>query len=173
MQVTTIGLIFLRLMALHWVFTGLISMSGFSGAMVGVGYFDPWHLLYLIPSALYFIFAALVWFLAPVFSRVVARGHDESTVDFKEITEQHFYIALLVGLGLYFVLASLPQVFNWLHYLLIYQVMDESSLSYYSEPGGGLYGISESALKVAGGVVLIVNARRFANRLAKSPPMSS
>jgi hypothetical protein len=118
MPLSSIVVIVLRLFALNW-FASAIPLF-LSATMIGSPHEQ--HLLSLLlpyaPAVLLLILAAAVWFLARPISRLVSRGVDTS-VSIGSLSRADLYGFAFVFLGLFFVLSSLADVINWIHYFTV------------------------------------------------------
>lgn len=74
------------------------------------------------------------------------------------VTRADLYSTVILGLGLYFVLSSLANVFNWIHYIAV-----ERQMMFEYEQGNDVdyYAFSNSAMTLAAGLLLIWKADRF------------
>ena len=118
----------------------------------------PWLVLAGLIAA-----AVILWFLALPIARLVTRGvsHDLS---FGAMSLVDCYSIAFMAVGLLYFSSNLPQVLNWMHYLL--KMAASSSGDSWKEQVRW-YDISQTVMTFIVGVVLFVNGRRWAVALAR------
>jgi hypothetical protein len=153
MQLTNIVVIVLRITALSWLVHGLTGL-----AAVAIAHPDLWN--YAVP-AIFFVFAAIVWFLAAPIARLVT-PRSESVVSIGTLSRYDLYCFAFVWLGLNFVLSSLADAVNWLHYYFTI-----ARLTYENDPQRqqGFYQLSKPLITVIAGGLSLLFAARCAKKL--------
>ena len=124
----------------------------------------PWLVLAALVAS-----AILLWFLALPIARLVTRGvsHDLSFVAMSLVD---CYSIAFMSVGLLYFASNLPQVLNWMHYLL--KMAASSSGDSWKEQVRW-YDISQTVMTFIIGVVLFVNGRRWAVVLARRDTASA
>ncbi len=162
MPASTIAQILMRLFALGWVLTSLA--SGASTILV-TGW--PWangnSLLSYGSTFVYLAAGGLFWAFAPHISRMLV-GKNDGEMTLNGVTRADLYSTVILGLGLYFVLNSLANVFNWIHYIAV-----ERQMMFEYEQGNDVdyYAFSNSAMTLAAGLLLIWKADRFTRMILR------
>jgi hypothetical protein len=109
------------------------------------------------------LIAVMLWLLAGPLARWITRGHD-SSLDCGSLTPIHLYTAIFLVVGLYFAIDSLGPALTWLHYSLR-QSSSGGQLSL--EQKANFYSLFKYLMRLALGLALIFNGRRFAAKLMK------
>ncbi len=113
-----------------------------------------------VPAVLMLIVAVLLWILAPVVARLVTRGVDAS-VSVGSLSRADLYNFAFVFLGLFFILSSIGDVINWLHYFAT-----ASQESPERDPRiQNLYQLTRPCLTLAAGLVSLLGAPRWTKKL--------
>lgn len=105
------------------------------------------------PAVLMLIVAVLLWILAPVAARLVSRGVDAS-VSVGSLSRADLYNFAFVFLGLFFILSSIGDVINWLHYFV--------TVSHHIQ---NLYQLTRPCLTLAAGLISLLGAPRWTKKL--------
>jgi hypothetical protein len=121
-----------------------------------------WVLPWLLVIGL-IVSAVLLWVLALPIARLVTRGVSQD-ISFGALSLVDCYSIAFMGVGLFYIASRLPQVLNWMHYLL--KTAASSSGDSWKE-GVGWYDGSQVFISFIVGVVLFVNGRRWAAALAR------
>jgi hypothetical protein len=159
MPISSIAQVLLRLFALGWMITGVIQFV----SLVLFGSIGGSSLFAVAPGLVYIVAGLIFWFLAPWISRLLAKGSDgEMTLE--GVTEVTLFGAVLLGLGMYFVLSSFAVVISWVHFFTINKSPD---YGFHQESGPSYYDLSEAVLMLAAGVALVFTARKFAAKLCR------
>jgi len=116
MPLTSIVSIVLRLFSLSWLVQGAFNTAGAAAMTIPYGSPSGSYWAYGAP-AIYLVAAVITWLLAPTIARLVAPQPDVA-VGIGGLTRYDLYCFAFVFLGLYFVLSSLGNAINWLHYYL-------------------------------------------------------
>lgn len=156
MPLSSIVVIVIRLFALNWILTSVLVLLSATAYRAS----DERHLFAVLipyaPGGLLLIFAATLWFLASVVARFVSRGVD-TTVNVGGLSRSNLYSFAFVFLGLYFVLSSIGDVINWIHYFAI--------VSHY-DPTQNLYQLTRPGLTFIAGVASLLGAPCWTKKLA-------
>jgi hypothetical protein len=159
MPLSSIVQVLLRLSSLNWFVTGLVQFATTVFALR----VESFSLLRIVVSAILLLVGVLSWVFAPFLSRLFTRGADEAA-SLEGVSLFSLYSTAFVGLGLWFALSNFAQVFNWIHFSITYgskiQGMTQSGL-------GSFYNLSQAALTLLAGVVLVATAQIWARKLTK------
>lgn len=161
MPISSIAQILLCLFALTWVLYGLIIIIGF---MIAKG--SEMELLFsLLPSAFHLVAGIFLWIFSSRISRLVARG-DDGKVDLVGIKEEHLYAAVSIGLGLFFVLESLGDVFRHIHQVMMLRSLAEEHVQDLGQVP--LQNLLQSGLTLVAGIALVMTARTWSRKIVRS-----
>jgi hypothetical protein len=119
-----------------------------------------------IPSTVYFVAGILVWIVSPKLSRALARRND-GDFDLRGIGEQQLYSAVFLGLGLYFTLSSFAATFSWIHFFAVNKSPD---YGFHQEDQPSYYDMTETAMTLVAGIVLVVTCNTWARKLSRNQP---
>lgn len=159
MPLTSIVTVVLRLYAIVWFLSGLISLA--SGARDS---FRSWSSLgfssYVIPIS-YLVVAFLIFMWSHVLARMVT-PKSNSEVATGGLTLFDLYCFAFTITGLYFVLSSFADALNWIHYAVM--VEREPGVPE-QQMGPGFYELTRHLVTIAGGGACLVFAPRFARKL--------
>ena len=115
MPLSSIVVIVIRLFALNWLLTAIPLLLSAVGTPLGRGQRLSAVLMpYAVPVVL-LILTVVVWVLSGAIARFVSRGVD-TNVSMSGLSRADLYSFAFVFLGLFFILSSLGDVINWLHY---------------------------------------------------------
>ena len=159
MPISTITQVLLRLFALNWFLSGMISLAVTLHIILKPHAFGS-----LIPSFVHIFAGILFWILAPAISRIVAKRND-GELSLTGVTEEQLFATAMLGLGVYFSLKSFGEVFNWAHFFAIHKSPD---YGFHKENSPSFYDFTEPALTLAAGLVLVFSAKRWAAMLTKN-----
>ncbi|MEX1119509.1 MAG: hypothetical protein WEB60_12030, partial [Terrimicrobiaceae bacterium] len=159
MPISSITQVLLRLSALNWFVTGLVQLASTIFSFRG----DSFSPIQLAAPVIILLAGIVCWTLAPFLSRHFTKGAD-SAVSLEGVTLASLYSTAFVGLGLWFALANVAQVFNWIHFYVSYS----SQVQGMTDTGpGSFYSLSQAALTFAAGVILVATAQTWARKLTK------
>ena len=114
---------------------------------------------------LLFVLLGLLWKFAPRVARIACRDVD-ATVNFSSVTLADLYKFSFVFLGLCFVLSSVGDVINWLHYL----AMNRQELG--GEPKmDHFYKFTRPVLTLGAGLISMLGAPVWTRKLLRSEPV--
>ncbi len=165
MPISSITQVLLRLSALNWFVSGLVQLATTIFSLRG----DSFSVLQLAAPAIIFLAGIICWILAPFLSRQFTKGAD-SAVSLEGVTLSSLYATSFVGLGLWFALANVAQVFNWIHFYVSYS----SKVQGMTDSGpGSFYNLSQAALTFVAGVILVATAQTWARKLTKRSEQTS
>ena len=112
------------------------------------------------PAVLLLVVISGLWILAPWIARLVSRGAD-ATISLPSLSRYDLYSFAFVFLGLLFVLSSIAEAINWLHYLA----------TVFHDTNGqdprvqNLYQLTRAFLTLAAGLVSLLGAPRWTKKL--------
>jgi hypothetical protein len=155
MPLSSIVIVFLRLVGLNWIISGI-----FHGAVVirtFAGWSDTGVFSAMLPALAYFGTGALLL----MWSRTIARAvtpHPDPEVQLGGLTLYDLYCFGFTIVGLYYVLSSVAPVINWLHYALI-QTRDDSNREQ------NFYELTQPLLTMLAGGACMLFSARFARKL--------
>jgi hypothetical protein len=163
MHLSSIVIVVVRLFAIYWAVTALISFAALAGTWSFVDA-NGWHLVVqLVMPVVYLLLAIIAWFFSSVVTRKVIHNHDPMLA-LMDIRLPHFYSMgfLIVGLTLF--LNHVGSMFQWVHWLAVKKSGD--MLMY----GAADYQISElSSHFVPGllGLLITFQSPRFGRLMAE------
>jgi hypothetical protein len=114
-----------------------------------------------IPSFALLLFAVIGWVIAPLLSRFITSKYD-APIAVSGLSLQDLYSFSFVFLGLYFVLGSLGDVLNWLHYSFMVAVAHDFD----PERKKSLYGLSKPLITMIAGFICLASGKRWAKKLS-------
>ena len=163
MLTSTIVLIVIRLFSVQWLVQGLsmLAMAIVELSQMGESHRGSFGALSFIPSLGMLLCSIVAWIAAPFLARFMAGKYD-APVTISGLSLQDLYAFAFVFLGLYFVLASLADVLNWLHYSLW---VAASYGDFDPERKKSLYGLSRPLITLVAGLVCLVSGRLWAKKL--------
>jgi hypothetical protein len=166
MPVSSIAQIFIRLYSLKILVGALASFGGMLMITQNPVY-DGWStFLGLLPNLIVITSGVVLWVIAPWLSRVLTnKGDEELTLG--GVTREDLLTAVLVGLGVYFIMDSYSNVLGWAHYFAVNR--SEGGFHMNDEPS--YYDLAERLLTLGGGIALVMTCRTWARRL--SPKLRS
>jgi hypothetical protein len=166
MLISTIVLIVVRLFSVSWLVQGLsmlaVAFGDFSkmdsannGAFVTATF---------LPSVGLITFCVVTWIISPFLARLIAGKHDAS-VTVPSLSLLDLYSFAFVFLGLYFILNSLGNVFNWAFYWF---VVNASHGDFDPEQKKSFYGLSRYVVTLLAGFACLLSGRKWARKLHDS-----
>ena len=160
MPSSSIAQILLRIFALNWFLVGLIHFASVAFTF----YKGHYTVSEFVPATFHLIAGILVWIVSPKLSVVLARRND-GEFELSGITEQNLYSAVILGLGLYFSLSSFAAAITWVHFFTLNSSPDHG---FHQENHPSYYDMTETLLTLAAGVLLVVNCKTLAGKLARN-----
>lgn len=163
MNLASLVVVFLRLMALNFVLNSITHLLPFilrfrqEGPDLDLDSLRPSIILIVIQLA----GAALIWLYATTIAHFVTK-ETSLTVSIGTLTLTDAYSLLFAGMGLFFIARHLSVVLTWIHYLLKRPQFDRSF-----EPNIG-YDMTNAVVPFLVGLVLFLNSRKFAILLARN-----
>jgi hypothetical protein len=118
MPLTSIVVIVMRLFALNWFASAVPLLLSVATPLLPHERSMFALLMPYAPGVLLLIFAAGLWIFSSAIARVVSRGV-ETSVSLGGLSRSDLYSFAFVFLGLFFLLSSLPDVINWIHYFTV------------------------------------------------------
>jgi hypothetical protein len=156
MPLSSIVVVVLRLIALHWIIGGVIE-----GVVVARNESTSWRsssiFSALFPSLAMFAWGAVLLMWARTIGRAVTPRPDPQ-VHLGSLTLYDLYCFAFTFLGLSFVLTSISPVINWLHYALI-QTRDEAIRE------RNFYELTQPLITMLAGGACVLFSARFARKL--------
>ncbi len=165
MQSSLIVLIVLRLFSLYWlvqVLTELATAATEFSIKYAGGETNTAFYLTFFPALLLLVLAVATWITAPKLARRIL-GEYDTVLEISGLTRQDLYCFAIVFLGLYFALASVGDVINWLHYYFINAA--QTSLSYSQRQPPNYYGMSQSLITLIAGLTCFFKGKSWAGKL--------
>ncbi|MDZ4286905.1 MAG: hypothetical protein U0984_03050 [Prosthecobacter sp.] len=159
MPLSALATVLLRVLGLHWIVTGTVSVLS---AALFYSKRVPFEAGNFIGATGPLLLGVLLWFVSPALSRKVTRGYDDS-LSLQGVTREDLYATALLAFGLYFAVSSLGQTLSWIHYFTTnhHQTFDfviRSSSSYYE--------LAKPLITFAAGIGLTLSAKVWARKLA-------
>ena len=115
------------------------------------------------PSAALIVVAVGMWVIAPFIARLVSRGAD-ATLNLSGVSRYDLYSFAFVFVGLYFVLSSIADTINWLHYFATVS-HDKAG----EDPRiQNFYQLTRPFLTLAVGLIALFGAPHWAKRLVSN-----
>ena len=161
MPVSSIAQIFIRLYSLKILVEALASFGGM--LMMGRNpAYDGWNLvLGFLPNLILITSGVVLWIIAPWPSRVLtSKGNGELTLG--GLTREDLLTAVLLALGVYFIMDSFSNVVGWVHYFAI----NRSERGFHMDDEPSYYDFTEHVLTLFAGIALAVTCRTWARRLS-------
>ena len=157
MPLSSIVVIVVRFYALNWLLhaavlitTAVAQPNQRSAFTLALSYGPPLFLL---------ILGIFLWTLAPLVARFVSRGFD-STVIVGSLSRSDLYSFAFVFLGLFFILSSIADVINWIHYFTVSHEDPRRDPRIQS-----FYQLTRPCLTLAAGLVSLLGAPRWTKKL--------
>ena len=161
MPVSSIAQILIRLYAISIFLRGV---SGLGGILTTIDY--PVHsvsylMMGLLPQFVMFVVAVLIWRIAPWLSRLMTKKSN-GELNLGGVTGEDLCTAVLLGLGVYFIMYSFADVVGWIHYFAI----NRTEGGFHMDDDPSYYDLTESLLTMIAGVALSMTCRTWARRLS-------
>jgi hypothetical protein len=166
MPVSSIAQIFIRLYSLKILVGALASFGGM--IMIGQSsFYDVWStFLGFLPNLIVITSGVILWMIAPWLSRLLTKkGNGDLTIN--GVTREDLLTAVILGLGVYFIMDSYSNVVGWAHYFAI----NRSEGGFHMDEEPSYYDLTERLLTLGGGIALVMTCRTWARRL--SPKLRS
>ena len=160
MPVSSIAQIFIRLYALK-ILVGAFASFGGMLTMIDNPAYDGWNLfLGFIPNLIVITSGVLLWMIAPWLSRLLtSKGNGELALD--GLTREDLFTAVLLALGVFFIMDSFSNVVGWVHYFAI----NRSEGGFHMDDEPSYYDLTEGALTFIAGLALAMTCRTWGRRL--------
>lgn len=162
MQLSSIVTIVLRLFSLLWLLTGIIMFATVAGTM---NEFWTVHRSFgtFVPSILEFSAAVLLFLFSERLARIVTPPPNPE-INLAGLSQYDLYCFAFTFLGLYFVLSSIADSINWLHYaVLIGRRTHEND----PQREQALYKLARPLITLIAGGASLLFAPRCARKLTK------
>lgn len=161
MPVSSIAQIFIRLYALKILVGALASFGGML-TMIDNPAYDGWNLfLGFLPNLIVITSGVVLWMIAPWLSRLLtSKGNGELTL--AGLTPEDLFTAVLLALGVFFIMDSFSNVVGWVHYFAI----NRSEGGFHMDDEPSYYDLTERVLTLIAGIALAMTCRTWARRLA-------
>jgi len=161
MPVSSIAQIFIRLYALKILVGALASFGGML-TMIDYPAYDGWNLfLGFLPNLIMIISGVVLWMIAPWLSRLLtSKGNGELTLG--GLTREDLFTAVLLALGVFFIMDSFSNVVGWVHYFAI----NRSEGGFHMDDKASYYDLTERVLTLIAGLALAMTCRTWGRRLA-------
>jgi len=155
MTLSSVVAIVLRLFNVSWLVQGVTGLTAMAAALAPLPspYSNPWN----YAGQVFFVAVAVAtWLLAPALARLVTPRPD-SSIDVGGLTRYDLYCFAFVFLGLYFILSSVANSINWLHY---YLVLPKNSSEADFQRQTSFYQLTQPLITlVAGGICMSLSSR--------------
>ena len=166
MPVSSIAQIFIRLYALKILVGALASFGGMLTMLDNPAYGGWTTFLGFLPNLIVITSGVVLWVIAPWLSRLLTKkGNGELTLG--GVTREDLLTAVLLGLGVYFIMDSFSNVVGWAHYFAV----NRSEGGFHMDEEPSYYDLAERLLTLGGGIALVMTCRTWARRL--SPKLRS
>ena len=152
-------LVVLRLIALNWLFTGLIMVAGTVGSIFPASGFHGFSREYYFPlivPLIQIVISSVLCYCAPFIARTVTPRPDPE-VKLGGLTQYDLYCFAFVLMGVYFMLSSISAALAWLHY----SITPRSG----QEKGDVFYQVMQPLITFVAGCLSTVFSHRFARKL--------
>jgi hypothetical protein len=161
MPVSNIAQIFIRLYSLK-ISVGALASFGGMLMIARNPVYDRWSaFLGFLPNLIVITSGVVLWVIAPWLSRVLTKkGNGELTLG--GLTREDLFTAVLLALGVYFIMDSFSNVIGWVHYFAINR--SEGGFHLKDEPS--YYDLTERVLTLIAGIALTLTCRTWGCRLA-------
>lgn len=162
MPISSIAQIFIRLYSLKILVGALASFGGML-TITQIPAYDGWNLfLGFLPNLILITSGIVLWTIAPWISRLlISNGNGELTLG--GVRREDLFTAVLLSLGVYFIMDSFSNVLGWVHYFAI----NRSERGFHINDVPSYYDLTERVLTLIGGVALVVTCRTWGRRLAR------
>jgi len=160
MPLTSIVAVVLRLFSVSWLVQGVTGLAVMAAALAPLPspYSNPWN----YAGPVFFVAVAVAtWLLAPALARLVTPRPD-STIHIGGLTRYDLYCFAFVFLGLYFILSSIANSINWLHY---YMILAKNTPQADSQRQTSFYQLTQALITLVAGGICLSLASRLAKKL--------
>ena len=158
MQLSNITIIVIRLFVLNSILNSIVYLvSAYSAALAGADL-----LIVLAVPLIGIIVLSLLWYFAPTIAWIASSGAD-AHVEMPSLNRYDLYSFAFVFLGLYFVLASIADVINWLHF---FATLNHES----ARPNPrvqNLYQLTRPLVTLTAGLISLFGASHWAKKLIR------
>jgi len=160
MPLSSIVTVILRLFAVHWFLQGIISFVSIVKELSRAWGFQAGYWALLYPAVLLALSIGLfLW--SKLLARIVTPRPDPE-VALGGLTQYDLYCFAFTFLGLYFVLSSIADTLNWLHYgFMVARGTNDGD----AKRADALYQITRPLITLLAGGVSLCLASRLAHRL--------
>ena len=159
MPLSSIVVIVARLFAINWLLQAFALIASALATPSVQERSTSTLLLTCSPGLLLFILGVFLWILAPAVARLVSRGFD-ATLSVGGLSRTDLYSFAFVFLGLFFILSSVADVINWVHYFTV------SPDAPTRDPRiQNFYDLIRPCLTLAAGLVCLLGAPRWTEKL--------
>jgi hypothetical protein len=160
MPVSSIAQVFIRLYALKILVGAFASFGGILSMVNGATFSALSLFLGLLPNLLVITAGVVLWMFAPWLSRLLTkRGNGDLMLE--GVTREDLFAAVLLGLGVYFIMDSFSNVLGWIHYF----AMNRSEGGFHMHDVPSYYDLTERVLTLVAGIALTWTCRTWARRL--------
>ena len=161
MPVSSIAQIFIRLFSLK-ILVGALASSGGMLTILRNPAYGGWSLfLGLLPNLLVVTSGVVLWMTAPWLSRLLT-GKGDGELTLGGLTREDLFTAVLLALGVYFIMDSFSNVVGWVHYF----AMNRSEGGFHMDDEPSYYDLTERVLTFGAGIALAVTCRTWGRRLS-------
>ena len=157
MPLQSIIVIVLRLFAIQWFFTSLVSIVTLWGN-------TPWRMS-VFPSICWLVAGGITWFLSQPLSRFVTKGYD-ATVNFQGLTRLDLYSYSFVFVGLGFFLRGIATILTTAGVMFAQATASASSQIDHSLVNSIAGQLPRHVIEMILGLISVLFANRFAKKLA-------
>jgi hypothetical protein len=160
MPLRSIVIIVLRLFILSWLLQAIAMYT--SAALAPLPHERTFELFLSLygPASLFLVIAVGLWLIAPFVARIVSRGAD-STMAVGSLSRPDLYSFAFVFLGLYFVLSSIADTINWIHYFATVSAKPDDL----NPRIQNLYQLTKPLMTFAVGLICLLGAPRWTKRV--------
>lgn len=162
MTLKHITVIVLRLFSLYWFVSSVGLFASVAATLMPTSSATQLLWCFAAPMVL-FILAVVVFLLSYPIARFVTPPSND-TLSLQGLSLYQLYCFAFTFLGLYFVLSSVADSLNWLHYFFI---VNHTSQGIAAESFTGYYKLSRSLITLIAGGLVIIAAPRCAGKLAE------
>jgi hypothetical protein len=168
MRTTILVSIILRLFAIQWGLTGIVSIMGLLGNTRPLPSHSESLVAYwfdmLSYPLIYILAAFLVWlFATPVAKRITSNSDTE--IGLVSLSARDLYGLGILVVGLVVFLRHLAPMLNWVHYLVLNRAGDALV---HGRDGLSLYDVTQEIFVCLGGALLALASPKIGARLARA-----
>ena len=169
MNLQSLVVVILRLAALKFLVTTVATFLPqliVSGQTFGSSPFaEPYSFVYILFIAALITGAFMLWSLALLIAQRITSGLQHE-LSFGALSRVDCYSIAFLGVGAWLVAVYFSQVLNWSHYLFRLAAVGEAAgEESFSQVNG--YDVSNSVIPFLIGIILFLNARKWAHRVAE------